>query len=76
MMRLRDLGAKEQAIIRLHFFEDQTFKDIALTLELSENTVKTTHYRSLKKLEAALNGECKMTLEEKRRPMMAKMPTR
>lgn len=51
-----DLGAKEQAIIRLHFFEDQTFADIALTLELSENTVKTTYYRSLKKLEAALNG--------------------
>ena len=52
-----DLTAKEQAIIRLHFFENQTFADIALTLELSENTVKTTYYRSLKKLEATLNGE-------------------
>ena len=51
-----DLTAKEQAIIRLHFFENQTFADIALTPELSENTVKTTYYRSLKKLEAALNG--------------------
>ncbi|WP_447408632.1 RNA polymerase sigma factor [Weissella confusa] len=51
-----DLTAKEQAIICLHFFENQTFADIALTLELSENTVKTTYYRSLKKLEAALNG--------------------
>ena len=51
-----DLSDKEQAIIRLHFFENQTFADIALTLELSENTVKTTYYRSLKKLEVALNG--------------------
>ena len=51
-----DLSDKEQAIIRLHFFEDQTFGEIALTLQLSENTVKTTYYRSLKKLEALMDG--------------------
>lgn len=51
-----DLSDKEQAIIRLHFFEDQTFGEIALTLQLSENTVKTTYYRSLNKLEALMGG--------------------
>lgn len=51
-----DLSDKEQAIIRLHFFEDQTFGEIALTLQLSENTVKTTYYRSLKKLESLMDG--------------------
>lgn len=39
-----------QEILRLKFFADKTFSEIAQILTMSENTVKTKYYAALKKL--------------------------
>lgn len=47
---LDKLNENEKAIIKLRFFEDMKFEDISRVLEQPINTVKTIHYRALKKL--------------------------
>ena len=48
------LKDEQRQIIILHCINDLTFKEIAETLGVSENTVKTKFYRSLNKLEASI----------------------
>lgn len=44
----------DQKILGAHFRYDMTFKEIALQLNLSENTIKTRYYRALKELKELL----------------------
>ncbi|WP_455720480.1 RNA polymerase sigma factor [Agathobacter sp.] len=48
------LKEEQRQIIVLHCINDLTFKEIAETLGVSENTVKTKFYRSLNKLETSI----------------------
>ena len=41
------LKAPEQEILRLKLFAENTFREIAASLEISESTVKTKYYRGL-----------------------------
>ena len=50
------LSPREQAVIRLRFFEDMKLEDIALADNENLNTVKTRLYRSLKKLRINLEA--------------------
>ena len=50
------LSPKEQAVIRLRFFEDWKLEDIARITQTNLNTVKSRLYTSLRKLRA-LTGE-------------------
>lgn len=45
---VKKLDVIDQKIIGGHFRFDMTFKEIALSLNTSENTIKTRYYRSLK----------------------------
>lgn len=55
------LSSNLQQIFRLKIFADMTFKDIGNLLELSESTVKTRYYSTIRKIQKALevniNGE-------------------
>lgn len=46
-----------QKILTLHFLNDNTFKEIAEELQLSESTVKTNFYRVMKRLKIKLLKE-------------------
>jgi len=46
-----------QRIFRLKFYAEQTFAEIAMTLDLSENTVKTKYYRIIKNLRKEFGDE-------------------
>ena len=50
------LGPKEQAIIRLRFFEDMKLEEIARVTGTNLNTVKSRLYKSLRRLRE-LTGE-------------------
>lgn len=47
---INSLNEKYRAIVVLRFCENMTLKEIAKTLEISENTVKTRLYAALRKL--------------------------
>lgn len=47
---MRLLKENEYLILVLHYFEDQTLREIADALDMRESTVKSTLYRALKKL--------------------------
>lgn len=49
----------DQKIIGAHFRFDMTFKEIAQSLSVSENTIKTRYYRSLKELKRLYENEIK-----------------
>lgn len=51
------LPIQYKTIIILKYFEDLTFEEIADTLELNVNTVKTRLYAGLKKLRIELESE-------------------
>ena len=51
---LRVLPADEAIVIRLKFFGDNTFNQIAARLEISQGTVKAQFYRGLMKLQSYL----------------------
>lgn len=51
---VKKLPIIDQKILGAHFRYDMTFKDIAHTLNLSENTIKTRYYRALKELKELL----------------------
>jgi RNA polymerase sigma factor (sigma-70 family) len=48
------LPPKCRSIVRLHCFRQLSFSEIARTLNIPENTVKTYYYRSLPRLRTAL----------------------
>ncbi len=48
------LSPKCRSIVRLHCFRQLSFSEIARTLNIPENTVKTYYYRSLPRLRRAL----------------------
>lgn len=52
---LNILNEQERAVIILRFFEDKKLCDVAKIMGLSPNTVKSTLYRSLKKLKIKLS---------------------
>ncbi|MCB7430265.1 LuxR C-terminal-related transcriptional regulator, partial [Erysipelatoclostridium ramosum] len=49
------LDSPNREIILLKFFEGFTLKEIALILDINENTIKTKMYRSLNELRSLLN---------------------
>jgi len=49
---LGELSPQEKSVLVLRYTADQTFAQIAAGLQLPQNTVKTLHYRALKKLNA------------------------
>ena len=51
---LDSLDKKDQAVIKLRYFEEMTLQEIARILDENENTVKSRLYRSLKKLRAKM----------------------
>ncbi len=53
-LALERLGGVEAEAIRLHHFEDLTFRGIGNRLGLPTNTVKTRYYRGMTRLEAIL----------------------
>ena len=48
------LNEKERAVIILRFFEEKKLDEIAVVLKINGNTVKSTLYRSLRKLRIEL----------------------
>lgn len=54
---VKKLPIIDQKILGAHFRYDMTFKDIANTLNLSENTIKTRYYRALKELKELLTKD-------------------
>ena len=44
-----NLKGLEYNVLSLHLFDNKTFKDISLKLNIKESTVKTLYFRSLKK---------------------------
>lgn len=52
---LSTLNEREHAIVVLRFFEEYKIREIADLLQVNENTVKTTLYRTLKKLRITLS---------------------
>lgn len=53
---LRQLSNQEQFILKLHVFDDASFRVIATVLQKSENTVKSIYYTAIKKLAMLLGG--------------------
>lgn len=51
------LNANLQQIFRLKIFGDMTFSEIGVLLELSESTVKTRYYATVRKIKALLEVE-------------------
>ena len=52
---INQLDSPNREIILLKFFEGFTLKEIALILDINENTIKTKMYRSLNELRSLLN---------------------
>lgn len=54
---LYQLSSREQLILKLHIFNDLSFRTIATILEKNENTIKAIYYTAIKKLAHQLGGE-------------------
>lgn len=52
------LDPRDQAIIRLRFFEDRTLEEIARITSTNLNTVKSRLYKSLRRLRELTGEEC------------------
>jgi RNA polymerase sigma-70 factor (ECF subfamily) len=63
---VRRLSPKLRAVIFLHYYEDQTLKQIGAGLGISESTAKTQLYAALRRLETLLPGYGPSPLEERR----------
>jgi RNA polymerase sigma-70 factor, ECF subfamily len=50
------LSPRLRAVIFLHYYEDQTLKQVATDLDIPESTVKTRLYDALRRLETLLPG--------------------
>lgn len=53
---VRRLSPKLRAIVFLHYYEDQTLKQVATELGIPESTVKSRLYDALRRLEILLPG--------------------
>ena len=51
---IEKLAAEFQELIKLRYWADMSFGEIALVLNINENTAKVKHYRALQKLKAYL----------------------
>ncbi|MEZ5965483.1 MAG: sigma-70 family RNA polymerase sigma factor [Planctomycetota bacterium] len=54
---LMRIGGNEADVIRLKLFEDLTFREIGMRLDISDNTAKTLFYRGLAHLRRRLSDE-------------------
>jgi RNA polymerase sigma factor (sigma-70 family) len=61
---IQTLTNAEQAVFRARHFQDMPFKEIAVELGVTDGTVKTLHFRAMKKLQTLL----KTTHELSRKP--------
>lgn len=53
------LAPKQKTLIILRFFEDMKIEDIAMTLGVNSNTIKTRLYTALKKLRSNMEEKVK-----------------
>lgn len=53
---IQALSAAEQAVFRARHFQDMPFKGIAAELGVTDGTVKTLHFRAMKKLQILLKN--------------------
>jgi RNA polymerase sigma-70 factor (ECF subfamily) len=60
------LSPKLRAAIFLHYYEDQTLKQVGAGLGIPESTVKTQLYAALRRLETLLPGYGPSPVEERR----------
>ena len=56
---LDKVSDEEKTLIILKYFEDKSFKEISVILNMKENTVKAKLYRTLNKLKTYIEGELK-----------------
>ena len=61
---LQTLKPSLSQIIRLHYFSEMTFKEIADELHLPLSTVKTRHYAGLRQLAKKMTKEERQWLKE------------
>lgn len=63
---LERISEEQARVIRLKYFSQMTFEQIADTLKISMNTAKTRYYRGLMQMRRLLNprGKEKMSMEE------------
>lgn len=57
--KLNELSLNYRTVLYLRFYQDFSYQEISLTLDISINTVKSRIYRGLKKLEALLEADRK-----------------
>lgn len=55
--KINMLSSETQTIIKLHFYEDMTLKEISAVMNTNLNTVKTRLYAGLKKLKVNVKEE-------------------
>lgn len=60
--RVCELPEQLKVIVILHFYEQMTLKEIAQTLEVNINTVKTRLYAALKRLRSVLEKELEVEI--------------
>jgi RNA polymerase sigma-70 factor (ECF subfamily) len=63
---VRRLSPKLRAVIFLHYYEDQTLKQVGAELGIPESTAKTQLYAALRRLETLLPGYGPSPAEEPR----------
>jgi len=63
---IRRLSPKLRAVIFLHYYEDQTLKQVGTELGIPESTAKTQLYAALRRLETLLPGYGPSQAEEPR----------
>lgn len=51
---VEELKPDQKQILMMHCFDEKTFKEIAVNMGMSENSVKTKFYRTLNKLESSI----------------------
>lgn len=54
---IKNLDEEAQEVLTLKIWEEMSFKQIAEIIQKSENTVKTTYYRSLEEIKVKLNSK-------------------
>ena len=52
-----DLPPREQEVFALRYYEDMTFREISVSLGVTEGTVKTLHHRVLTRIRALVAGK-------------------
>ncbi len=52
-----ELPSREQEVFALRYYEDMTFREISVSLGVTEGTVKTLHHRVLTRIRALVAGK-------------------